>query len=191
VPRGIGHRARHLTGKGSGIAMCPAAPDPPPGAGGLWCRHVTPGLPPGREGLQCHHMSYGSRSASRCGRALASPRATEPATQQGRALVLPRVPWLQTRLPVWEGSGVVTCPVPPGPPPRREGLRCRHMSYSSRPSSWCGRALTSPRAPWLSAFEARPCVPKAPNIRLIMASPGTQSRQHIKCVQDMPYATYD
>jgi hypothetical protein len=29
------HRARHPRGKGSGVTMCPAAPDSPPGAGGL------------------------------------------------------------------------------------------------------------------------------------------------------------
>jgi hypothetical protein len=104
------------------------------------------------------------------------------------------------------GSGVTTCPtaldpppgaeglwrshVRPGPPPSREGLRCHHMSRSSRPASRYGRALASPRAPWLSASEACPCVPKAPDIRLIMASPGTRSRQRIKCVQDKPYTAY-
>jgi hypothetical protein len=34
-PHAPWHRAHHLTGKGSGVAMCPAALDPPPSAGGF------------------------------------------------------------------------------------------------------------------------------------------------------------
>jgi hypothetical protein len=51
--------------------------------------------------------------------------------------------------------------------------------------------LASPHALWLSTFEACPWIPKAPDIRLIMASLGTQSRQRIKYIQDKPYAVYD
>jgi hypothetical protein len=77
-PRAPWHRACHPTGKGSGIATCPVAPDPPPGEGGLWRHHVLPGTPPDREVLWCHHASRGSRPTSRCGRALASPCSTGP-----------------------------------------------------------------------------------------------------------------
>jgi hypothetical protein len=156
-PRAQWHRARHPTGKSSGVTMCPTASDPSPGAGGL-CRH---------------HV----------------PHATGPTTQQGRALVSPHVPWLQICLMERVGSSITTCPMLPGPPPDKGGLRCRHVSYSSRPASRCGRVLASPRAPRLSASEECPCIPKAPDIRLIMA-PCTRCRQHIKYVQDKLYTTY-
>jgi hypothetical protein len=35
------HGARHPTGKGSTVVMCPAALAPSPGAGGLWRHHVS------------------------------------------------------------------------------------------------------------------------------------------------------
>jgi hypothetical protein len=37
------HQTRHLVRKSSDITMCHMAPDPPPGAGGLWHRHVPHG----------------------------------------------------------------------------------------------------------------------------------------------------
>jgi hypothetical protein len=46
------------------------------------------------------------------------------------------------------GSGFVRCPVAPSPSPGERGLRCRHVSRSSRPASRCGRALASPHVPW-------------------------------------------
>jgi hypothetical protein len=66
-----------------------------------------------------------------------------------------------------------------------------------------GRAPVSPRVMWLQTHllvregsraatrpmalgpRACPCIPKTPDIRLIMASPDTRCRQHIKCVQDI------
>jgi hypothetical protein len=120
-----------------------------------------------------------------------SPRAAGPVARQGRALVSPYVLRLQIPLSVREGSGIAMCPMPPGPPPEREGLRCHHVSCGPRLASRCRRALASPRAPWLPALKAYPCVPKAPDIRLIMASPGTRSTQRIKRVQDKPYVAYD
>jgi hypothetical protein len=182
----------HPTGKGSGVTACPVTPDPlpVPESSGITMYSVAPGTPPDKEWLRCRHVSCGSRPASRCGRALASPRVTRPATRQGRAPVLPCVPRLQTHLPVWKSSGVATCPMPPGLPPDRKALRCRHMSCGSRLASQCGRALASSCASWLLASEACSCIPKVPDIRLIMASPGTQSRQRMKCVQNKPYAMY-
>jgi hypothetical protein len=182
----------HLAREGSGITTCPMAPssplvregscvttclavlDPPPAAGELWRCHVS------------------------CGTGLTSRPRRAPAS--------PCVPWFQTQLPVREGSGVAMCVVAPGPPPGRGGLWCHHVSRGSRPVSRCGRALTSPHATWHStcygqqakgkystdlltrldppAFEACPCILKTPDIRLIMTSPGTQSRRRIKCIQD-------
>jgi hypothetical protein len=67
----------------------------------------------------------------------------------------------RARHPVRKGSSVTTCPTTLDPSPGveglwyhhvrlgllpgREGLRCLHMSHSSRPTSRCGRALASPR----------------------------------------------
>jgi hypothetical protein len=117
------------------------------------------------------------------------PTASDFVSRHGRAPVLPRVPWLQTL------------------PPNTGGLQCRHVSHGSRPASRHGRARASPCATWLSAChgpqgkgeysaglltrpgppvsEACPCVPKMPDSRLIMTSPSTWSRQHIKCIQDI------
>jgi hypothetical protein len=151
-------------------------------------------------------MSHSSRPASRCGKALASPHVswhqsclpagegsgvamchvvldpppsagglslrhvshgTRPAPQQGRAPVSPRVPRFQTRLPVQEGSDIAVwlsaCYGPQGKGKYSAGLLIQ---------------LGPP------TFEACPCVPKMLDIRLIMTSPGTRSRQHITCIQD-------
>jgi hypothetical protein len=98
-PRAPWHRARHLPGKGSGVTTCPEAPSPSPGRRRLWSRHVPHGPRPapytGR--LWCRHMTEA------------------PGPPSGRAPVPARVLWLQTRLFVWEGSKVVTCPVALGP----------------------------------------------------------------------------
>jgi hypothetical protein len=48
----------HLAREGSGVATCPMTLGPPPGEGGLWCRHA----------------SRGSRHASQCRKTLASWR---------------------------------------------------------------------------------------------------------------------
>jgi hypothetical protein len=63
------------------------------------------------------------------------PHDTGLASRQERATVSPRVPRFQTRLPVREGSGVMACPVAPGPPPGRGELWCRHVSHISRPAT--------------------------------------------------------
>jgi hypothetical protein len=86
---------------GSGFTTCLMALSPPPDEGGLQCRHI----------------SCGSRPASRCGRALASPR----------------VLWNRARLPTGEGSGVSMCPTVSNPPPGAGGLWRHHVSHSS----WC------------------------------------------------------
>jgi hypothetical protein len=123
-----------------------------------------------------------------------------------RALASPRASWHCARHPTGEGSGVTTCLTALDPSPVREGssvttclrhqdhrlagLQYHHMSCGSGAASLCKRALEPPRALWPLASEACPCIPKAPNIRLIMASPDTRSRQHIKCIQDKTYPAY-
>jgi hypothetical protein len=110
----------HPTGKGSNVATCPTALDPPPGVGGLLRHHV--------------------------------PRATGPTTRQGKAPVSPCVLPLQTCLSVWEGSGIITCPmelachptgkgsgiimchVAPDPPPGVGGPWRHHVLRGSQPS---------------------------------------------------------
>jgi hypothetical protein len=57
-PCAMWHRARHPSGKSSGIATRPVVPDPPTGVRGLWC----------------HHVPRGTRPTTRQGRALVSPR---------------------------------------------------------------------------------------------------------------------
>jgi hypothetical protein len=118
-----------------------------------------------REGLCSRHVSHGFRSASRCGRALASSRATRLTTRQGRATVSQRVPQFQTHLPVREGSGVATChrarcpagkgsgvttcSMAPDPPSGAGGLRCRHVPRAAGPATRQGRAPTSSHVLWL------------------------------------------
>jgi hypothetical protein len=81
--------------------------------------------------------------------------------------------------------------------------RLRHHNVTEAPGLPPGRAPISPRVQWLQtcllvregtgdatcpvALSPRVClcVPKMPNIRLIMASSRTWCRQRIKCVCDM------
>jgi hypothetical protein len=173
----VSHDVKHRlpAREGSGVTTCPMTPDPtsqhrraPTSPRALWCQ--TP--PPSTGGLRHHHVS----------------RDTKP------------------RLSMREGPGVATCPAASDPPLGEGGLWCRHVSHGSRPISRHGRALSSPRATWLSACygsqgkgkysvglltrsdppasEACLCVPKTPDIRLIMTSSDTRSRQRIKYIQD-------
>jgi hypothetical protein len=102
------HRACHPTGKGFGVTTCPTASDPlsmqedsgvttfgqvrrPTGNGsGVTTCLVALDPPPSAGGLWRHHVWPG---------------------RKGMAPVSPRVPRLQTCLPVWEGFGVATCPM--------------------------------------------------------------------------------
>jgi hypothetical protein len=76
-----------------------------------------------------------------------------------------------TKTTARQGSGITTCLVAPDPPPGAGGFRSRHVMSGSWPL-------------------ACPCISKMPDIRLIMASPGTRCRQRIKCVCDRSYAAY-
>jgi hypothetical protein len=59
LPRDRGTRT--TAPQGSGITTCPVAPDLPPGAGGLWSRHVPCGpRPPGRACAFPRHLTSDS-----------------------------------------------------------------------------------------------------------------------------------
>jgi hypothetical protein len=93
------------------------------------------------------------------------PHSTGHATRQGKAPVSPRVPWLQTHLPVREGSGVATChrachpvgkgsgvtmcPTAPDPPLSVRGIWRRHMPRGTGPTTRQGMTPVSPRVLWL------------------------------------------
>jgi hypothetical protein len=182
----------HLAGEGSGAAACPGGSRPTPGVGELWHRHVP----------------HGTGHAIHQERAPMTPHVPRLQTRLPvpRALASPHAPWHRARYPAGEGSGVTTCLVAPDSSPawegsgiamcprhqdhRPAGLRYCHISCGSRPTSRCVRALELPHVQWPSSSEACPCIPKVPDIRLIMATPGTRSRKRIKCVQDKPYAAY-
>jgi hypothetical protein len=149
-PRTLWHWSRHLTEKGSGVAMCPAALDPLP-------------VPEGSVVTTCgwvHRLAGKGSGVATC------PAAPNPP--------------LSTR-------GLWRCHVRSGLPSSRKGLRCRHVARGSRPTSWCRRALASSRAPWLSAPEVCPCVPKTSDIRLIMGSP---SDSHTRRMASIKYIQY-
>jgi hypothetical protein len=125
---------------------------------------MEPGPPPDKGGLCCRHVSRGSRPVSRC----------------RRTLVLPHVLWHRARLPAGEGSGIAMCPAVSDLPPSTGGLWHRHVPHGFQ------RAMGD-KQKGLSGLLTRPGPPasetKASDIRLIMTSPGTWSRQRIQCVQ--------
>jgi hypothetical protein len=111
------HKARHPSGKGSSVAMCPEAPCAPPVRKGLRCCHVpeAPSPSPNRRGLRSRHVPHGSRPAPYAGRIWCRHVIETPRPPPGRAPVSPRVLRLQTRLLMREGSGAATCLVALGP----------------------------------------------------------------------------
>jgi hypothetical protein len=157
-----------LVREGSGVATCPVAPGTPPDWEGLWCRHVScDSRPtPSAGGLCRCHVQSGpppGRKGLRC------HHDSRPTSRYRRALGSPH-------------------PARPIAPQGRPPLSPRVPWLQTRLR--CGRALASSHAPWLSAHEVCPCVPKVPGVRLIMASPGMRSRQRIKCIQDKPNISY-
>jgi hypothetical protein len=125
-PRAPWHRARHSTGKGFGVATCPAAPDPllvregsgvatchrarhPAGKGsGVTTCPAAPNPPPGAEGLWRHHvwpsLSPG-REELRCHHV---SHCSRPVSRCERALASPHAPCHRDRHPAGKGSGVAT-----------------------------------------------------------------------------------
>jgi hypothetical protein len=188
------------------LKSSPIALDSTPGRKGLRCHCISPWL---QTRFWCRRALASQRAPWHRGRhptgkgfgVATCPTAIDPLlVREGSSVATCSL----ARHPAGKGSGVATTPdLPPGtgglwgrhvrlgPSPHREGLRCRHVFRGSRPASRCGRALASSRAPRPLAQETCPCVPKAPDIWLIMASPGTRSRQCIKCVQDKPNVAYD
>jgi hypothetical protein len=117
------------TPESSVIATCLVALGTPPVRGGLRCRHVSRGskLAFRYGGLWRHHVSHGIGPTTRQGRALESPRVSRLQTRplREKALASPHVRGIRTT--VWQGSGIVTCPVAPDPPPCAGGLWSHHV----------------------------------------------------------------
>jgi hypothetical protein len=175
----------------SGSDMCPEAQSTPPTRRGLRCHHVPHGIEhtTQQERAPVSPRARGTKRATRRERSPVLPRArsTEPVTRHERAPESPRASQLQarpmrrkaltlprdrgTRTTAPQGSGIATCPVAPDTPSGAEGLQSRHVPSGPQP-------------------QACPCIPKMPDIRLIVASPDMRCRQRIKCVCDRPYAAY-
>jgi hypothetical protein len=75
-----------------------------------------------------------------------------------------------------------------GPPPGRAPIPTRVLWLRTRLLVWEGSGATT----CLVALGPRAylCIPKTPDIRPIMALPGTRCRQHIKCICDTSYIAY-
>jgi hypothetical protein len=145
--------------EGSGVATCPAAPDP-----SLLRR--APALPraprlriprPCLGGLRRCHMS---RSSGAClpdregSGAAMCPAAPDPASLLGRDLALPRAPQLWTPRPY--SVGLQRCHVSRNSRPclpAREGSDAATCPMAPDPAFLFGRAPTQPRVPWLSAGD--------------------------------------
>jgi hypothetical protein len=132
----------------------------------------APCASPVRKELRCYHVLWGTKSV----------------TRQERAPELPCGSCLQAR--PWAGRfwrRHVT--EAPGPPPGRAPVSPRVLWLQTHLLVREGfRAATCPVA---LGPRACPCVPKTPDIRSIMVSPGTRCRQRIKCVCDRSYVVYD
>jgi hypothetical protein len=169
------HRARHPLEEGSGVATCPTAQSAPPTRKGLRCRPCAP------RHRVCHP----------------SGKVSDVATCPETLIPTPNRRGLQSRH-VPRGSRTA---------PYVGRLWRRHVTKA--PGPLLGKAPVSPCVQWLQTrllvkegsgaatcpvalgLGACSCVLKTPDIRLIMVSPGTRSRQRIKCVCDMPYIVYD
>jgi hypothetical protein len=177
----------------SGSAMCPEAQN----------------TPPARRGLRCLYVPYGIERATHQERALVRHvpprhRVRHPSGKGSGVATC-----LEAPSPSPRRRGLQSHHVPRGsrPAPYAGRLWCRHVIEA--PGSPPRRAPVSPRVLWLQTHllvwedsgattcpvalspRAFPCVPKTPDIRLIMVSPGAQCSQRIKCVCDRPYAAYD
>jgi hypothetical protein len=174
LPRAPRHRACNPPEGGSSVATCPMAQSKPPARKGLWCHHV--------------------------------PRGTVRAIHQERAPVFAKCPEAPNPSPDRRRLRSHRMPHVSRPAPYAGRLWRRHVTEALGPPH--GRASVPPRVLWLQTcllvqegFRAATCpvtlgpqvclcVPKTPDIRLIMASPGTRCRQRIKCIYDRSYAAY-
>jgi hypothetical protein len=112
-PHAPWHRAHHPPGEGSGVATCPTTPNSPPGTKGsvVTTYPMAPNLTPGGGGLRSRHVSCSSRPVPCMGRLWHRNMSKALGPPLGRAPASSRVQWLQTHLPVHEGSGAATCTV--------------------------------------------------------------------------------
>jgi hypothetical protein len=159
-------------------------------------------MPPTRRGLRCHHIPHGTERATRQERALVLPHALRHHTCHlpGKDYGVAMCPEASSPSPGRRGLQSHHVLHGSRPAPCTGRLWCLHVTEAPGPSP--GRAPASPRVLWLQTHllvregseatkclvapspQACPCIPKTPNIRLFMASPGTRCRQRIKCVYD-------
>jgi hypothetical protein len=84
-PHAPWHRARHPSGEGSGVVMCPVA-------------HSSP---PIRRGLRCRHVPRGTKTTTRQGFGIDTCHVSRPVSWCGRAPRPPHVQWaLASGVPV-------------------------------------------------------------------------------------------
>jgi hypothetical protein len=154
VPRGIEHATCQKRALVSSCAPWHRVRHPEgKGSGVTMCCEASC-APPARKGLRCCHVTE-APSPSPGRRGLQShhvPRGSRLTPLRRKALASLRD--RGTRTTAWQGSSIATCPEAPEPSPGAGGLRSHHVPSGSRP-------------------RACPCVLKMPDIRLIMASPGT------------------
>jgi hypothetical protein len=82
-----------------------------------------------------------------------------------------------------KSSDIATCPMAPGTPPDREGLRCCHVSRGSRPAPLAttrqGRATVSPHVPQL---QTRLPVREGSDVATCPVAPGPPpGREGLQC----------
>jgi hypothetical protein len=178
---------------GSGSTTCPEAQSTPPTKRGLQCRHV----PHGTEHATHQERAPVSPHASRhCARHLPGegsgvatyPEAPNPSPDRRR---------LRSRH-VSRGSRPAPCAgrlwrhrvaEAPGPPLGRAPVPARVLWLQTRFLVWEGSGAAT--CPVTLSPRAYLCIPKMPDIRPIMASPGTRCKQRIKYVCDRSYTAYD
>jgi hypothetical protein len=164
--------------------------------------------PPARRGLQYRHMPHDTERATRQERAPVSPcaprhRVLHTLGNGSDVAMCPEPP-----SPSPGKRGLRSRRVPRGSRPAPCAGRLWHRHVTEAPTPPPGRAPVSPHILWLQTRllvregskavtcpvalgpRACPCVPKTPDIRPIIASPGTRCRQHIKCICGRPYVAY-
>jgi hypothetical protein len=173
----------------------------------MW--HEAHSTPPTRRGLRCRHVPHVTECATCQERAPVSPRAPRHQSRHplGKCSGVAMCPEAPSPSP--DRRGLWSRNVPHGSRPALCAGRLWHRHVTEVPGPPLDRAPISPRVIWLQTRilvwegsgaatcpvtlgpRACPCVFKTPDIRLIMASPGTRCRQRIKYVCDRPYTAYD
>jgi hypothetical protein len=142
---------------------------PGKGSGVTTCPRHRVRHPPGKVSGVATCSKHRTRHPTGEGSRVTTCLTTPGRPMRRKALTLPRDRGTRTTAP--QGSGITTCHVAPDTPSGAEGLQSRHVPSGPQP-------------------RACPCIPKMPDIRLIVASPDMRCRQRIKCICDMSYAVY-